>query len=123
MTPRELLSDLPLGPGDQRSNLLYARLLLIYLADHVYDLRDASDFRVWLLDLAAELRHGMGTGQFPLSTEVQPPTEIRPRSKVMPQRRWDEFCPTCGHIHIEDAECGFPQGGGRVCRCERQVSA
>lgn len=52
MTPHDLISDLPLGPGDARANLLYARLLLLYLADHVYDLRDASDFRHWLLGLA-----------------------------------------------------------------------
>ena len=123
MTPRELLSDLPLGPGDQRANLLYARLLLIYLADHVYDLRDASDFRVWLLDLAAELRQGMGTGQFPSSTEVQPPTEIRPRSKVMPQSRWDDVCPRCGHVHEGSGECGVRMGKDIICRCELEVSA
>jgi len=32
-------------------------------------------------------------------------------------------CPDCGHIHADDAECGFPIGGGRKCRCERKVRA
>lgn len=37
--------------------------------------------------------------------------------------RWDEFCPDCGHLHCDDAECGFPIGGGRKCLCERKVTA
>lgn len=56
MTPRELLSDFDFGPGDSRQALLYARLLLHCLADHVYDLRDAGDFREWLLELAEAAR-------------------------------------------------------------------
>ncbi len=34
-----------------------------------------------------------------------------------------DFCPNCGHIHVDEDECGFPIGGNRVCRCERAVTA
>jgi hypothetical protein len=56
MRARDIIVDLPPAPGDPRQNLLYARLLLLYLADHVSELRDATDFRQWLLDLAKEAR-------------------------------------------------------------------
>ena len=37
----------------------------------------------------------------------------------------DGSSPSCGHVHIDDNECGFPSGpGGRVpCQCERKVTA
>src|ERR1700688_2367615 len=107
MTPRGLPPDLPLGPGDQRANLLYARLLLIYLADHVYELRDASDFRSWLLDLAAGIRNvGMNIGKLRDSTEVSksPDSRTSPRVTRMPQTRWDDVCPRCGHVHEGSGE-------------------
>jgi hypothetical protein len=60
MTTFDCIADLPLPPGDGRQSLLYARLLLCYLADHVYSaepqLRDATDFRNWLRDLSDEVR-------------------------------------------------------------------
>lgn len=56
MTPSELLSELPLAPGDKLAALFQLRLLLICLAGHVYELRDAGDFRQFLLDLAEEAR-------------------------------------------------------------------
>jgi hypothetical protein len=133
MNHRDLISDFPDGPGDTRANLLYARLLLSYLADHVYraelesgiPLRDATDFVTWLRELAEEARK---LAQIPESTKVSAAagngtcrTVTRP-----PQQRWQsDFCNTCGHVHIDDTECGFPTGaGGREpCRCERKVSA
>lgn len=60
MTTHDLLSDFDCGPGDTRQGLLYARLLLRYLADHVYvaepKLQDATDFKRWLRELADEAR-------------------------------------------------------------------
>ena len=131
MTPRELLCDLPLGPGDTRHALLHARLLVSYLADHVYTaeladggkLRDAMDLTQWLRELADEARKLLANGQ---STEVSPVAERSTCRKVTttPQARWNgDFCPDCGHVHIDDAECGFPIGGARICRCERRVVA
>ena len=120
MKPRELLADFDCGPGDTYQELLYARLLLSYLADHVYTaelkdggkLRDAIDFTAWLRELADEAR------------EV---TRTSCRTSIpAPQPRYSsEFFPDCGHIHADDAECGFPTGaGGREpCRCERKVPA
>ena len=130
MNARDFVSDLPAIPGDPRANLLYARLLLSYLADHVYrlelangvEVRTVTNFSYFCQECIEVIRK---VGRLAESTEVSVGLEVGTGLKVMPppQRRWDEFCPTCGHIHIEDAECGFPQGGGRVCRCERQVSA
>jgi hypothetical protein len=64
MKPQELIADLPLGPGDTRANLLYARLLLAYLGDHIYTaelangtpVRDATDFSKLCRELVEEAR-------------------------------------------------------------------
>jgi hypothetical protein len=135
MNHRDLISDFPDGPGDTRANLLYARLLLSYLADHVYHanllsgtpVHDVTDFHLWLRELAEEARK---LAQIPESTKVSAAAgngtcrTVTRTSSVNPQPRWAaDFCPDCGHVHIDDAECGFPQGGGRVCRCERKVPA
>jgi hypothetical protein len=56
MTPSELLSDFDFGPGDPRQGFLTICLYSLYLADHVSELRDATDFRQWLLDLALAAR-------------------------------------------------------------------
>lgn len=127
MTPHELISDLrALGPGqDTPAAQLYTRLLLRYLADHLYDaelttgmkLRDLSDVIAFLRETADAARIPQSTkvlcagerGTRPAVTEKRPPA---------PQPRWDATCPLCGHIHGGDAECGMPIGGGRVCRCE-----
>ena len=82
---------------------------LHHLADHLYQLRlaggqrlnDAIDFSLALRELA----------------EAWKMAESKPLSVA------GEWCPDCGHIHIDPAECGFPTGGGRVCRCERKVLA
>jgi hypothetical protein len=131
MNHRDLISDFPDGPGDTRANLLYARLLLSYLADHVYHanllsgtpVHDVTDFHLWLRELAEEARK---LAQIPESTKVSAAAGNGTCRTVTrnPQPRWAaDFCPDCGHVHIDDAECGFPQGGGRVCRCERKVTA
>jgi len=75
-------------------------------------LTDIRDFVAWLRELA-------GT-ELPAEfsrTSSRPTTVTREQ-----QRRWDEMCPRCGHLHVEDDECGFPIGGGRTCRCEGAAS-
>jgi hypothetical protein len=125
MNPHDLLSDAPFPPGDRREQLLQARLLLNYLADHVYhaELRDATDFRQWLLDLAEEARN---LGQLAENTKVSWMTVKGPCRKVTtppPQPRYDPTCPRCGHVHEGSAECGMDMGNGRFCRCEMEVVA
>ena len=136
MKPRDLLADFDCGPGDTYQELLYARLLLSYLADHVYGaelqnglpVRDATDFSHWLTELAEAARE---LAKIPGNTKVHSAQDSGTRPKVtcrapQPQPRWNgDFCPDCGHIHIDESECGFPTGtGGREpCRCERKVSA
>jgi hypothetical protein len=125
MNSRDLISDLPLGPGDRRAALLQARLIFRYLADHVEEARlgerqrlcDATDFKAWLRELAEEVRK-IGN----LSQDVTTGLKVFPPA---PQKRYGEadWCPDCGHIHADDEECGFPIGGGRKCRCERAVVA
>jgi len=138
MKPRELLSDFDFGPGDVRAELLYVRMLLSYLADHVYaaelsaggQLHDAMDFTAWLRELSDEARKLAETAA---RTKVSWMKDSGTRPKVTcrtsipaPQPRYSsEFCPDCGHIHADPSECGFPTGsGGKVpCRCERKVTA
>ena len=129
MKAQEIIADLSdLGPGqDAPGVLLYTRLLLHYLADHVSHARladgqrlnDSTDFVAWLRELAEAAR-------IPVNTKVleMAGTGTRPlvRRAPAPQPRWDE-CPDCGHVHLDDSECGFAIGGGRVCRCVRKVPA
>jgi hypothetical protein len=124
MKPQELVADLSaLGPGQSsRETLLYTRLLLCYLADHVHHaelenglkLRDATDFVLWLREVAAAVKA-------PVITETMCSADIGKRPLVsfrVPQPRWEDACPRCGHVHQGDAECGEQIGGGRICRCE-----
>lgn len=94
MTAEELISDLRMLQ-DQPHNVI-----LVYIADRIHllsGMRDVSDV-IALLKQAGE--------------GLKPPTRFSL-----------DFCPRCGHIHCDDAECGCPMGGGRICRCERAVSA
>lgn len=136
MNAKDIVSDLP--GADTRQSLLYARLLLVYLSDHVYQadlsngirVRDVTDFHVWLRELAEEARM---LSQPSNNTKVHSAQDSGTRPKVTcrtsspaPQPRYStDFCPSCGHVHIDDNECGFPSGpGGRVpCQCERKVTA
>jgi hypothetical protein len=137
MNAHELLSDLPLGPGDTRLALLYARLLLSYLADHVYlaelangsHVRDVTDFAQWCRELAEEAAK---IGKFPSPSngaEVSIGLEVGTGLKVLPprpQQRWetDATCHRCGHIHTGDGECGMFMGTkAGYCLCDSKVSA
>ena len=114
MKPQELVADLgALGPGQSsRETLLYTRLLLCYLADHVHhaelanglSLHDATDFVTWLREIA--------------EAAAKVPMLMCTAGHVFPQPRWEDSCPRCGHVHQGDADCGEPIGGGRICRCE-----
>jgi hypothetical protein len=133
-TPRELVADLPLGPGDPRQTYLCFRLHAAYLADHLYEVclnsgervSDATAFKVLLHELADEARI---FAAIPQSTKVIADEESGTRSFVMrptpprPQPRWGDTCHRCGHVHQGDAECGESLGGGRVCRCELDLRA
>jgi hypothetical protein len=104
MNTRDLISDFETGPGDARQALLAARLLLSYLADHVYvaepKLNDATDFKHWLQALANEAQH------------------IANFSK---EENWEDTCNRCGHIHEGMKECGFCVPGAGVCKCEFEI--
>lgn len=69
---------------------------------------DPIGMKQWLEELAAAAQVDIWPG-----TEVFSP-------KITPI---GNFCPDCGHVHLDDAECQFPIGGARTCRCERKVSA
>lgn len=132
MNSRQLATDFPIGPGDPRQALLYARLLLSYLADHIYvaelangaRVLDASDFSQWCRELAEEARK---IGQFSDSTEVSLRLESRTSPKVMPpppQLRWEPHtCPDCFHVHEDRDECGKYLGEGEFCHCPSKVAA
>lgn len=135
MKPHELLSDFDCGPGDTYQELLYARLLLSYLADHVYTsslenglpVRDATDFSHWLTELAEAARE---LAKIPGNTKVHSVQDSGTRPKVtcrtpQPQPRYqsDPTCPRCGHVHEGAGECGVSMGKDRICRCEMEVPA
>ena len=97
------------------------------LADHFQELRlnsgmrllDSSDWKHFFRELAIAARMSPDFS-VPASAEADTRLQLmRPAS----QRRWDEFCPDCGHIHADENECQFPIGGGRKCLCERRVPA
>lgn len=120
MKPYELLADLPQGPGDSHENILFLRLVLRYLADHVYQaelnsgarLSDPINVRQWLEELASATRPETSD-----VTEGQATPEFRTRLRVTGRVQEPEVCHRCGHTH-QGRECGEDIGGGRKCRCE-----
>lgn len=128
MTAKELIANLrSLGTLD-------GHVIFNYLAEHTYEaklatgqqLRDASDFKAFLRELAEEAKIP-GPSHFRRSTEVSTAAGNGTGPKVLPpapQRRYeDATCPRCGHVHEGDGECGVLIGGGRYCRCELEVPA
>src|SRR5579859_6354084 len=124
MTAPELIATLrAAGPQSLGVTLHFIadRAHELTLADGQH-LRDATDFKAALKELAEATRFrdyeiAMGTGfDEHLESSVQ---------RVLPQRPGYnvEFCPQCGHVHVDDDECSFPIGGDRICRCERKVTA
>ena len=125
MKPHEALRNLHLlGPQD-------AHVIASYFADHFLELRlvngaalvNITDVQYFLREFAIAARIARDYEQ---SLEVAKLTEFQPGPKLarMPlQRSEDVYCPNCGHVHLDDSECNFPIGGGRYCRCERNVVA
>jgi hypothetical protein len=115
MKPGALISDAPFPPGHQREALLFARLLLLYLADHIYSaelesgarIHDVLDMKRWLEDLAAASR------DLSQNTGVLPP-ELRLELRQQPE------CPLCSHVHqgaFPGDECGVYLSELRFCKC------
>lgn len=133
MNVPELVSDLPLGPGEVRSNLLFARLLMHYLGDHLRDvtladgryLCSVGDFVALCQEVVEEIRK---IGHSPESTEVSLRLECGTGTKVTspaPQRRYSRSftCPDCDHEHEGREECGKYLGEGKFCHCPSKVAA
>ena len=109
MKSDEMMSDLPDGCRLGLSE----RLLLRYVADHLYEgelasgmgLRDLSDVHAFLYELANVTRI---------------PAKVTAMARPS-QPRWDT-CPRCGHVHEGIGQCGVSMGGGGLCRCEVEVA-
>jgi hypothetical protein len=112
MKPSELISDAPFPPGHQRETLLSARLLLRYLADHIYSaelesgarIHDLLDMKRWLEEIAEASR------ALSQKTGVSAP-ELRLELRQQPE------CPLCGHVHQGRQECGVYLSELRFCKC------
>lgn len=124
MKPSELMADLPTGPGDPREARLSWQLLLEHIATRIFHctlesgsgIHDVMDARCFLEECANAARTGAIA-----DVEIVSPVESRAQLRVTGRVRTpNEFCPACGHVHIDDDECNFPIGGGRRCRCERK---
>jgi len=119
MTPSEFVSHL--APVESARLALIFDFLAVKHHDFTLEngkpLSDGIDFSAFFQEVAVALKSpqpGMA---------LEAPIEIRTHPRTVSRFSSTEFCPDCGHIHADDSECGFPQGGGRICRCERQVSA
>jgi hypothetical protein len=85
------------------------RPFLLFLASHYAELRlkngqrllDASDWQQFFLEMVDAWK----------ATSVS--------NKVV---SISLVCHRCGHQHEGDRECGVDCGGGRLCRCEMEVS-
>ena len=107
--PSELMADLPAPPGHEREFRLYARLLVRYFADHIYDatlesgegISDPMNFKRLFEQCAAVLG---------------PPVTLRSAPR-------DHRCPECHHEHEGRGECKVYLGEGRFCLCEAKVTA
>jgi hypothetical protein len=108
MTAKEAIANLRATGADDPVEYF------LYLANHVHEARltngsrlnDAIDIALWLTELAEAIR--------------VPSLDL---AEIESKRRADLTCPRCGHIHEGDRECGAFIGGGRICRCEMEVSA
>lgn len=113
-----LLARFASSPLPLREILIIARIVFQHQADCFYEscLQDGRPLihtdpmgtKQWLEELAEAANVKQWPGAEPMYPRVQ---TIR------------DFCPDCGHVHLDDAECSFPIGGERMCRCERKVSA
>jgi len=85
-------------------------LVFQYLAEHSYEarlrdgnlLRDATDFRYFLRELAEAAQ----------VAECRSSTEVANSAGHL-----DRTCRRCGHVHQGAPECEQEIGAGRICRC------
>jgi hypothetical protein len=126
MTAKELIDDLRLlGPQD-------ANVIFQYLADHIYEaelstpptrplrrVRDACDFKEWLLELAEAAKLPLGLTKAPRA----PTPQLSLTQNLAQQPRRDHTCPDCGHEHEGRTDCGKYLGEGKFCPCETRVMA
>jgi len=126
MNSRQFVSGLPLGPGDPRANLFYARLLVSYFAERIYvaelangvEVHDVTDVAKFCGEVIEEARK---IGQLPGSTEAS----LRLDSRTPPpQLRYDPpSCPDCFHVHGQKDKCGYYLGEGNFCHCPSKAAA
>jgi hypothetical protein len=119
MTPEEFIAHL--APFDMN------RLALVFdwMADHADELRtsggqrllDSIDWSAFLHEAAVAARNR----ESPSLLDLRSPIEIMARPARPP--RYDATCPSCGHVHEDEAECRMKMGGGGVCLCDRKVTA
>ena len=113
--------------GDGRS-----RILLLVLAQCIYDARlennmrvlDASDMKEWLLELAAWcLCPALPSNALPAmaAPENAAPENSGIAGQIFTFPLLHATCPGCGHLHEGDGECGSYIGSGKFCRCEKEV--
>lgn len=107
MKPSELMADLPSPPGHEREFRLYARLLVRYFADHIYD---------------ATLESGEGVSD-PMNFKRLFEQCAAALSAPMKARAAGHSCPDCHHEHEGRGECKVYLGEGRFCLCESKVTA
>lgn len=121
MTARELLDEI-LSQGPPSDALpLECRLIFRQVADNLHQvrlrngsaLRDLSDVTEFFREMVAELAPRPANGK---------PPQLQQVLRQEQPRNWNS-CPDCGHEHADQNECGWAIGGGRVCRCERRVTA
>jgi hypothetical protein len=103
MTAAELIIARPLGLTESELFLLLADSVYVARLSDGRQVRDAIDFREWLLELAAASKtEGQLLGDQNL-----------PRHNFT----FHNHCPRCGHVHLGENECGEWMGVERVCRC------
>jgi hypothetical protein len=120
MTAKEFVSRL--APVD----LDRLALIFNFLADHEHDLqlesglplRDGIDFEAFHREVATACKSLKPDAAAPLNYPLPAPVTY----PLTGSRFSLDFCARCGHIHLDDDECGFPMGGGGKCPCRKRAA-
>jgi hypothetical protein len=127
MTATEMVEMLhAIGPQEPH-------IYFFYIAERIYEARlkngeplvEVIDVIAWLRELGevVKAQSHLGSTRLSISANGAAGNGTRPTVIRSAQKRWDETCPRCGHIHQGISECGVDCGGGRICRCEMAVPA